>query len=467
MADYDSRFLLLSDDEFKRLNFQQNPNEKQAIQDEDPDVLDTLELNEEGFVVVPEERRNLIFSQDPDKFRTDPSRRFVDVGVSVDSTNITVKNNKFNLRVSKVFEDDDIIKYNVVLENVDNNCLVIDSVVQIAGTDLSLVNPETRISEDEQLLQGSVGQNGISKNKIAITNFIKKYRPDFDTLQSAIGNIPFEVVIPDFLEQVDARSLVLCPESAQTSDQPTERRGISNEQYQVNKAGLLPIQIAVIEEAQNWSGYQELRTRSGRGDNWPVTRVIKNSDGTLQEYADTRCVEQMKKYANHLRGEPWCAAFAHMIVGRACDKIANPFRKYIDPSRLNKGTKTSADFARKAGLLVNYLVPGCPAYFVNDKGDHHTILILEVRTASGKPNYAFDCKTIEGNTGTEAGIPSRYYGSSRIAGARPGYGGKIFTRRGNELYMKKYRFIGCAVPREVQDKAKGDYSIFITGNINY
>jgi hypothetical protein len=66
MADYDSRLLLLNEDEFKKLNFQQNPNQKQSLIDDEPDELDTLEINEEGFVVVPDERRNLILSEDQD-----------------------------------------------------------------------------------------------------------------------------------------------------------------------------------------------------------------------------------------------------------------------------------------------------------------------------------------------------------------------------------------------------------------
>lgn len=467
MADYDSRLLLISEDELKKLNFQQNPNQKQALQDEDPDILDTLEINEEGFVVVPDERRDLIFSEDPQKFRTDNNRRFVDVGTSVDSTNITVTNKKFNVRISKTFEDNDIIRYSVVIENTDENCLVVDSVVQIAGTDLSLVNTETNISEDEELLKGSLSQVGISTNKTAITDFVKKYRPDFDTLQSSIGNIPFDVLLPDFLDQVDARSLVLCPENSNFSDESQDKGEVSPEQYKINKAGLLPIQIAVIDEAPNWVGYQELKTKSGKGDNWPVNRVIKTSGGGFEEYPDTKCVEQMKKYQNYQRGEPWCAAFTHMIVARAAEKISNPFLRYIKPSGLNKGTASSYNYAKQNGLLVKSLVPGCPAYFVNGKGEHHTILILEVRTASGKAGYAFDCKTIEGNTGTEANFPTRYNGSSRISGGRAGYGGKIFKRQGDELYIGKYKFLGCAVPKEVQEKANGNYSIFITGNINY
>jgi hypothetical protein len=474
MADYDSRLLLLSEDEFKKLNFQQNPNQKQSLIDDEPDDLDTLEVNEEGFVVVPDERRNLVLSEDPDKFRTDPNkRRYADLVNGVDSKNINVTNKNFNLKVYKTFEDDDTIRFNVVIENIDDNCLIIDSVVQIAGTDLSLVDSQTNISEDEKLLNGTVSTSGISTEKNSVTNFVKKFRPDFDNVQSAVGNIPFNVIIPDFLEQVDSKSVILCPQNTRIEEETNEsnsnsKRTVNSEQYQINKKNLLPIQSAVIDEAVNWGGYYEIGT-----NNWPVTRLVKNSNGQFDEYGDTKLVEIMKKYQKWVKGTAWCAAFAHSIIGNAIEKINNPFLRYITNRNLNPGVAPSYSFAKKNGLLVNQLVPGCVAYLGKRStgSPAHAILILEVRTASGKPSYAFDCKTIEGNSSTEKGVPGKYGGASRLSGHKPGIGGKVFKQEGNRLVTgspeKGFVFLGCVVPTEVQQKANGDYSIFITGNVNY
>lgn len=474
MADYDSRLLLLSEEEFKKLNFQQNPNQKQALIDDEPDNLDTLDVNEEGFVVVDEQRRNLVLSDDPDKFRTNPNqRRYADLANGVDSKHINVTNKNFNLKVNKVFEDDDTIRYNIVIENIDDNCLVIDSVVQIAGSDLSLVDTQTNVSEDEKLLNGTVSTNGISTDKTSVTNFVKKYRPDFDTVQSSVGSIPFNLLIPDFLEQVDSKSLILCPQNTKIEEETNEsntnsKRTVNSEQYNINKKNLLPIQSSVIDEAVKWAGYYEIGT-----NNWPVTRLIKNSNGTFDEYSDTKLVEIMKRYQKWVKGTAWCAAFAHSIIGNAIEKFNNPFLNYITNRNLNPGVAPSYNFAKRNGLLVNYLVPGCVAYLGKRSTGNpaHAILILEVRTASGKPSYAFDCKTIEGNSSTEKGVPGKYGGASRLSGHKPGVGGKVFKQEGNRLVTgspeKGFVFLGCVVPKEVQQKANNDYSIFITGNVNY
>lgn len=473
--DYTERLINLDEADLKKINSQQNPNQKQALLDDEPDELDTLYVNEEGFVVVPEERRNLVLSNDPDKFRTDPNqRRYADLVNGVDSKHINVTNKNFNLKVNKVFEDDDTIRYNIVIENIDDNCLVIDSIVQIAGTDLSIVDAQTNISEDEKLLNGTVSGNGISTDKLSVTNFVKKYRPDFDTVQSAVGSIPFNLLIPDFLEQVDSKSVILCPQNTKIEEETNEsntneKRTVNPEQYNINKKNLLPIQAAVIDEAVNWSGYYELGNT-----NWPVTRLIKNSNGAFDEYSDTKLVEIMKKYQKWVKGTAWCAAFAHSIIGNAIEKINNPFLNYITNRNLNPGVGPSYNFAKRNGLLVNYLVPGCVAYLgkrSKNGAPAHAILILEVRTASGKPSYAFDCKTIEGNSSTEKGVPGKYGGASRLSGHKAGVGGKVFKREGNQLVTgspeKGFVFLGCVVPKEVQQKANNDYSIFITGNINY
>lgn len=460
MADYDSRLLLLSEDELKKLNFNQNPNEKKALEDDDPDILDTLDVNEEGFVIVPPERRAQAFSDDPDKYRFDSDRRYVDVGVSVDSTNITAINKNFKLIINKVFENDDIIKYNITIENDDDNCLVVDSVIQIAGTDLSFVDSQTKISEDEKILNNTRTVNGIVINKQIATNFIKKYRPDFDTLQSAIGNIPFQVELPDFLDQVDSRSLVLCPKN---SNVETASNTKITERYNINTAELLPIQAAIVEESKNWAGFLELGL-----SNWPIYKVKKTGDNQIEEYSDTSLVDKMKKYTSHEKGLAWCASFAHTMVALAAEKIKHPILSDISSSKLGRGVIPSYEYAKRNGLLVPYLVPGCPAYGTDGKGKNHAILILEVRKITGnKPDYAFDCITIEGNTSTEKGVPTKYKGSSRVTGGRPGYGGRIFKKSGNSLYFGKFKFLGCMVPKDVQAKANGDYSIFISKTIQY
>jgi hypothetical protein len=474
MADYDSRLLLLSEEEFKKLNFQQNPNQKQSLLDDEPDDLDSLDVNEEGFVVVPEERRNLVLSDNPDKFRTDPNkRRYADLVNGVDSKHINVINKNFNLKINKVFEDDETIRYNIVIENIDDNCLVIDSIVQIAGTDLSIVDAQTNISDDEKLLNGTLSGNGVATDKTSVTNFVKKYRPDFDTVQSAVGSIPFNVLIPDFLEQVDSNSLILCPQNTKIEEETNEsntnsKRTVNSEQYNINKKNLLPIQSLVIDEAVKWGGYYEIGS-----NNWPVTRLVKNSNGTFDEYTDTKLVEIMKKYQKWVKGTAWCAAFAHSVIGNAIEKLNNPFLNYITNRSLNPGVASSYNFAKRNGLLINYPVPGCAAYLGKRStgSPAHAIVILEVRTASGKPSYAFDCKTIEGNSSTEKGVPGKYGGASRMSGHKPGVGGKLFKREGTRLVTgtpeKGFVFLGCVVPKEVQQKANNDYSIFITGNVNY
>lgn len=476
MADYDSRLLLISEDEFRKLNFQQNPDQKQALIDDELDVLDNLEVNEEGFVTVPDKIRDKILSSDPNKFRTDPTLRYADISKGIDSKNIKVKNKKFNLNVNKVFEDEDIIRYNVVIENNDENCLVLDSIIQIAGTDFSLVDTETNVSENEKLLKSTVASNGISTDKNAITSFVKKYNPNYETLQSSIGSIPFTILTPDFLNQVDSKSIPLCPKNTTVTTGPSVSTGnggtITPEQYTINKQGLLPYQVAVINEATKWANFCELNK-----DDWPVTKFVKQKDGSVQQLSDLSLVNLMKKYQKFKKGLFWCCAFQHSIIASGLENANLTNHPFYDlcsgNDSLDMGVGSSYQYAKQHGLLVPYPVPGCPAYFYKDGKPQHCILILEVRSVTGKQDAVYDCVTIEGNSTPNINVPAQYAGGgSKIMGAETGVGGKLFYRAadgGLELRYTKmsYKFMGCAVPKDVQSKANGNYDIFITGNINY
>lgn len=476
MADYDSRLLLISEDEFRKLNFQQNPDQKQALVDDDLDVLDNLGINEEGFVTVPDYVRDKILSRDPNKFRTDPTLRYADISKGIDSKNIKVKNKKFNLIATKIFEDENTIRYNVVIENEDENCLVIDSIIQIAGTDFSLVDTTTNISENEKLLKSTVNSSGISFDKNAVTSFVKKYKPNFETLQSSIGNIPFTVATPDFLNQIDSKSVPLCPKNLTAKTGPSPSSGntdpVNPEQYNINKQGLLPYQVAVINEATKWANFCELNK-----DDWPVTRFIKQKDGQIQQLSDLSLVKLMNKYQKFRKGLYWCCAFQHSIIAAGLENANLKNHPFYDlcsgNDSLDMGVGSSYQYAKQHGLLVPYPVPGCPAYFYKNGKPQHCILILEVRTATGKQDAVYDCVTIEGNSTPNINVPAQYAGGgSKIMGADAGVGGKLFYRAsGGGLELRyttgPYKFMGCAVPKDVQAKANGNYDIFITGNINY
>lgn len=457
---YENRLNSLSQDQIEKINSQQNPNQKQALIDDDPDLVDELFIDESGFVVVPDEVRIRRFSQNPSSFRTDQSQRSVSIGTSVDSTNITVINKNMKLTVRKISENDDEIRFNVMIQNNDNNCLVIDSISQIAGTDLSKVDPETKISEDEKILKGVGAGPRIITDKTIVTEFIKKYTPNYETLQSSIGNIPFDVELPDFLDQVDARSLALCPKNSGVVSNTEDKQQVSK------KGNLLPIQLEVINEALKWNNFQETGN-----DNSPSIKLRKTGDNSYDPYTDLSLIELMKKYQKYEAGNRWCAAYAHSIIGLAASRINHPIEKAITSGILNKGVEASYIRAKSNGLLVPHLVPGCAAYGqdIKDPSKRHCILILEVRRILNKPGYAFDCVTIEGNSSTEGNIPTKYKNGVKACGLRrsQGFGGRIFTKRGNDLYFGNLRFLGCSVPKDVQEYANGDYSIFISEDVYY
>ena len=459
MADYDSRLLLLSEEEFNALNARSEPNQKQAIIDDDPDVVDTLDVNEDGFVVVPAETRRLFFDANPNSYKTSATRRLLNPGDPFDSTNINVQNKKMNVKVFKESEDDEYITFNVKIENTDSNCLVLDNIVQISGIDYSLVN-EQNISENEKILNTAPNSTiSIITNNTISENFIKKIIPNYESIQSQL-NAPFTVEVPDFLQQVDAKSIVLCPPGtgyspSNSSNEETVPTAISGK--------LLPIQAQVIQEAHRWLGFYEKDT----GNNNPVVRLIKNGQYT-QQVADTSLVEFMKKETGWSAGQSWCAGFAFSIVKKACRNIGDPFATtHIGGGKLSLGTLAAAGYAAKKGILVNAFVPGCVALFQRTSEKGHAMIVIDVRKIQNGGQNVYDIVMIDGNTSGESGAPRELNDCSKKSGSHTA-GGKIAKKVGNTYYIGKFKFLGCVVPENVQASVpNSNYDIFISNTINY
>lgn len=467
MADYDSRLLLISEEELNALKAKQVPNQKQALIDDDPDELDTLDVNSDGFVVVPEERRVQIFSTNPLYYQTDEQRRtFINTGTPVDSTSINVQNKKMSVVAQIAEETDEYITFTVKIENLDSNCLVIDNMIQIAGIDYSIVD-ENSISENERELGPSIGnaEIRITPDAIAIDRFMGKIIPNYKNIQSQI-NAPFTVDVPPFLQQTDSKSLVLCPAGFGYNTNTTKTDNSATD-INSNTKKLSKLQLEFIAEAHRWLGYYDTNNTKD-GHNVPNVRLIKNGTAFVKKHDDS-LIKLMKNGTGWALGLPWCAAFAFSILKKVCNEIGDPFANaHIKQSGLNNGSVASSRYAASKGLLVKKFVPGCVALFQKSGEKGHTMIIIDVRRISGGTgNQVYDVVTIEGNSSGERGKPTGLSDCSKKSGS-PSSGGKIVEKKGNEYFIGDFKFLGCVVPKSIQETVpNGNYDIFISDTIRY
>lgn len=418
--DYDNRKLDVSETEKKSINQQQTKDEKRAAVDGDPDVLDTLSVGSDGLVVVPEYRRDAILNGDPDLFKTNytPGQYGMKRKGPVDSTNITTKNTGFTITVSKGETEDEIV-YEIEIENTGKNCLFLDQIIAISGTDISNINPDTKKSENEPK---NLPDSGVSLETNDNLEFLKKNVSNIDNLQSQ-ENAPFSVGIPQYLKQKDNQSEPLCAtnqkKEEEKKDTTEEKKDETQKSEQtettpsdadlspVERRKLYPYITAAIEEAGKWMGfYEDLRpefvNKKDRGENKPNIRV----DDTGNVVVDTSLMEAMYKYSGfgiNSRAK-YCMAFSFMIAYKAAEKSGDTkfieFLKEAKKQGFSLQTQNLINFAKQKGYYSTVPVPGCMVVlrYVDEPSKGHGVLVGFESQVYSLPDLKWAFETYGGNT---------------------------------------------------------------------
>jgi hypothetical protein len=464
--DYDKRTTNLSNKEVERINTSQVPNEKESAEDNEPDILDTLSVGSDGLVVVSSERRNQLLSGDGTGFSYNytPGQYGMPRKGPVDASNITVKNTGFSISVVKSSETDGEIIYKIKIENDGKNCLYLDQIIEISGTDLSNVNPDTKKSQFEPT---NLGTNGVSTNITDNTTFIKNFVSNVDNLQSQT-NAPFSVGVPQHLKQKDNQSEPLCSTNSEKKEEDKGNNNSENKEQQSDKTDskktekegkvdLSKLQIETINESEKWVGFYE-DTRSDRpntkdfGENKPNVRV----DETGNIIVDTSLMENMFKYAGWSKAGglkwPYCMSFAFMVAYKGALAAGDSeYLKFLDEAR-KKGLATSTQgfyrYAKEKGFIFQTPVPGCVVILqsLKDKSKGHGIIIGKNVEVWALENKKWVFETVQANTSGETGTALTEGVFYKTIGFKPDGVSIVVSQDG----IPYFRYLGCIVPESIR-----------------
>jgi len=450
--DYELRQLDIPKSEQNLINRDQVPDQKQSAIDDEPDIIDTLDIGQDGLVVVPEERRNRILSDDPDKFRYNytPGQYGIPKKGPVDSSNVTVKNTGFSLTATKVSETDGEITYKIKIENTGKNCLYLDQIIEISGTDLSNIDPDTGKS---QLEPPSLPSNGISTSAADNTKFIKNFVSNIENLQSQT-NAPFSVGVPKHLKQKDNQSEPLCSTKPKEETQdPVNQPDPKTDPKPQTAQNATKLQTETINEAKNWLGfYEDKRPEAAgsktKGENKPNTRVDQFGNFVV----DTSLMEAMFKYANWPRqgGSQWkyCLAFAFMAAYKAAEAVNDrEYLQFLNEAKRN-GLSLSSQrffkFARDKGYVFQTPVPGCIAILqsLTNKNLGHAVIVGEQVQLYSLENKKWIFQSIQGNTSGETKTALNEGIFEKVIGFK-----RDNTARGEK---PSFRYVGCIVQNSIR-----------------
>lgn len=455
--DYDKRPLQVPKNETEKINSTQTVDEKQSLSDNDPDVLDTLSIGQDGLVVVPSEQRNFLLSNDPNKFRYNytPGQSGIPRRGPVDASNVTVKNTGFTIVIDKT-ETNDEISYKIKIKNDGKNCLYIDQIIEIGGTDLSNINPDTKKSQNEP---DPLPEIGIILDATKNTTFLKNFVSNTDNLQSQ-NDTPFSVGIPKHLKQKDNQSEPLCStgknEKSNTKsdekkkEEAKEDEATTSDKY--SRANLSKIQTEIIKEAKSWVGFredfrEEFKKDKSKGENKPNVR----EDATGNLTVDMSLMDAMNKYAGWSKkggkDNPYCQSFAYMVAYKAAEAAGDTeFLQFLKDAKKEKvagSTQGFYNFARKRGLVYSTPIQGSIVilqYLTKPQKGHAIIVTDQVQIyALASKKWIFT--SVQGNT----------LGESKAA-LNEGVFEKIPVFKEDNVAAGPdpiFKYLGCIIPNSI------------------